>query len=162
MLDNADFLFEWGGDARNHLVELLDSLCSTEKHLKLLITSEHKLLRDTSKRFSGDGSEVVVRVKPLKDADAANFLNENLPRHFTKTELQIPTGVPCTPKTITYAIQNHPTLREVLTSAQGHPGTLVRGFCDGSWRTERTGSTAVVKRSHRLSRLLVFRQCCVR
>ena len=131
VLDNADSLFETGGEARDRVVELLSYLCSTGGHLKLLVTSEHELLRDTKQRFRGDGSEVVVKVEPLKDADAATFLNENLPQPFKKTWLGLNPRAPCTPADIASAIQNHPVLKEVLGEAQGHPGTLVRGGCDG-------------------------------
>jgi len=110
-------------------VELLRYLCSSTEEglkLKLLVTSEQKLLRGTKQRFRRERSEVVVKVKPLNDADAAKFLDEKLPRPLSKRWLGIQDLVPCTNEHITNAIQDHPTLKELLRVAEGHPGTLVR------------------------------------
>lgn len=63
VLEDADSLFEGGGDARDRLIILLSNLCSMGEHLKLLVTSEQSLLRETNARFR-HGSE---RVSCLSD-----------------------------------------------------------------------------------------------
>lgn len=58
VLEDVDSLFEGGGDARDRLITLLSDLCSMGEHLKLMVTSEQSLLRDTNARFR-HGSEKV-------------------------------------------------------------------------------------------------------
>lgn len=58
MLEDVDSLFEAGGDARDRVLKLLSNLCSKGEHLKLLVTSEQSLQRDTNERFR-HGSERV-------------------------------------------------------------------------------------------------------
>ena len=126
VLENADALLERGGDARDRLVEVLASLCSKgdEKRLKLLVTSEQRLLPETHERFR-DGSEVEAKVEPLEPGDATEFLIDELPRKFTKNELRLPKRVPLTKEIVNDAVQKHPELMDVIK--EGHPGTLVRG-----------------------------------
>lgn len=130
MLENADALFERGGDARDRLVELLSSLCSKgqRERLKLLVTSEHRLLLETHERFR-DGSEVEAKIEPLKPVDASKFLIDKLPRNFTRSELGLQPKVPLTNEVIRNAVQNHPKLLDVIK--EGHPGTLVRDIVRG-------------------------------
>ncbi len=157
VLEDADALFKRGRDSRDRLVELLGYLCSRGGHLKLLVTSGQELLRDTHQRFNGDGSEVVVNIEPLRDADAAKFLNEKLPRPFSKTWLGLHPRAPCTPEDITNAIQNHSVLKEVLKEAQGHPGTLVRGAVTA---VEREEDSAGLGSGHACSFFIALRVCC--
>lgn len=125
VLENADSLLERGGDARDRLVVLLNALCSMgeRERLKLLVTSEQRLLLGTQERFR-DGSEVEAKVLPLKPEDASKFLIDQLPRNFTKTELGLQRFVPLTSEVIRDAVQKHPDLKDVIM--EGHPGTLVR------------------------------------
>ena len=59
MLDSADALFDGKGcEAGHRLVELLNSMCCARKHLRLLLTSEQSLLRETNIRFR-NGTEKV-------------------------------------------------------------------------------------------------------
>ena len=59
VLDNADALFDGKGCEVGHrLVELLSSMCCARRHLRLLLTSEQSLLRETNIRFRS-GTEKV-------------------------------------------------------------------------------------------------------
>ncbi|CAN0342051.1 unnamed protein product, partial [Ectocarpus fasciculatus] len=120
VLEDVDSLFEGGGDARDRVLKLLSNLCSKSEHLKLLVTSEQSLQRDTNERFR-HGSERVAKVKPLKDRDAAQLLMDKVPTRFTKKELRLSTHC-CTREDILKALEAHP----VLKAAEGHPGTLLR------------------------------------
>ncbi|CAM9719867.1 unnamed protein product [Scytosiphon promiscuus] len=119
VLEKVDTLFESGGDAKDRVLKLLSNLCSMGGHLKLLVTSEQALQRDTYERFR-HGSEKVARVKPLRPRDAAQLLVDNVPTRFTKKELGLPPD--CTRDEILFKLQEHP----VLQAAGGHPGTLLR------------------------------------
>eukprot|EP00903_Cladosiphon_okamuranus_P015149 g14007.t2 len=125
VLENADALLERGGDARDRLVELLASLCAMGggERLKLLVTSEHRLLPETHERFR-DGSEVEAKVQPLTPVDASKFLRDKLPRNPTKGELRLPIDCPLTDEMIISAVKDHPELRDIIN--EGHPGTLQR------------------------------------
>ncbi|CBJ30253.1 SH2 domain containing protein [Ectocarpus siliculosus] len=125
VLDNVDSLLERDGDAQDRLVQLLCNLCSIGDggHLKLLATSEHKLLSG-HERFRG-GTETVARVEPLETRHASELLMDNLPRNLELTELGLESGGLSLADVLT-AVQNHPVLKEVLEIAEGHPGTLVR------------------------------------
>ncbi|CAM9759163.1 unnamed protein product [Ectocarpus sp. 6 AP-2014] len=121
VLEDVDSLFEAGGDARDRVLKLLSNLCSKGEHLKLLVTSEQSLQRDTNERFR-HGSERVAKVKPLKDRDAAQLLMDKVPTRFTKKELRLSLSHRCTREDILKALEAHP----VLKAAEGHPGTLLR------------------------------------
>ncbi|CAN0233456.1 unnamed protein product, partial [Ectocarpus fasciculatus] len=125
VLDNVHSLLERGGDAQERLVELLSSLCSRGGggHLKLLATSEHKLLSG-NECFHG-GTEMVVKVERLETRHASELLMDNLPRDFQPKELGLKSGG-LSLTDVLIAMENHPVLKEVLEIAEGHPGTLVR------------------------------------
>ncbi|CAM9791684.1 unnamed protein product [Ectocarpus fasciculatus] len=125
VLDNVDSLLEGGGDAQDPLVQLLCSLCSMGGggRLKLLATSEHKLLSG-NECFRG-GTEVEARIEPLETRHASELLMDNLPRNFELKELGLKSGGLSLADVLS-AVQNHPVLKEVLEIAEGHPGTLVR------------------------------------
>eukprot|EP00752_Nemacystus_decipiens_P002493 g2344.t1 len=119
VLEDVDSLFEGGGDARDRLIIQLNSLCSMGEHLKLLVTSEQSLLRDTNQRFR-HGAEKVAKVKKLRRRDAAELLVDKVPTRFTKAELGLRSN--CTRDDILDVLMAHP----VLEAADGHPGTLLR------------------------------------
>ncbi|CAM9674291.1 unnamed protein product [Ectocarpus sp. 4 AP-2014] len=121
VLEDVDSLFEAGGDARDRVLKLLSNLCSKGEHLKLLVTSEQSLQRDTNERFR-HGTERVAKVKPLKDRDAAQLLMNKVPTSFKKKELGLSLSHRCTREDILKALEAHP----VLKAAEGHPGTLLR------------------------------------
>ncbi|CAB1107063.1 unnamed protein product [Ectocarpus sp. CCAP 1310/34] len=125
VLDNVDSLFERDEDAQDRLVHLLSDLCSMGGggHLKLLATSEYKLLRGNG-YFRG-GSEMVATVKPLKMQHASELLMDNSPRDLQPEELGLQSGG-FSKADVVSAVENHPVLKEVLKIAGGHPGTLVR------------------------------------
>eukprot|EP00752_Nemacystus_decipiens_P002487 g2338.t2 len=125
VLENADALLERSGDARDRLVELLASLCAMGdgERLKLLVTSEQRLLTETHERFR-DGSEVEAKIEPLKPSEACQFLREQMPGSFKRSELGFSSRVPLTDEMIDAAVQNHPDLMDVIR--EGHPGTLQR------------------------------------
>lgn len=59
MLDAVDVLFEQGeGEARDSLVDVLSDLCYYSGQLRLLLTSEQSVLRETNRRIQ-NGSERV-------------------------------------------------------------------------------------------------------
>ncbi|CAN0110971.1 unnamed protein product [Ectocarpus sp. 4 AP-2014] len=125
VLDNVDSLLERGGDAPDRLVNLLQDLCSMggRGHLKLLATSEHKLLSG-NEGFRG-GTEMVATVEPLKPLHASELLIDNSPRDLQPEELGLRSGG-LSKAHFVDAVQNHPVLKEVLKIVGGHPGTLVR------------------------------------
>ncbi|CAM9461294.1 unnamed protein product [Ectocarpus sp. 13 AM-2016] len=131
VLDNVDSLLERGGDAQDRqdaqdrLVHLLCDLCSMGGggHLKLLATSEHKLLSG-NEGFHG-GTEMVATVEPLKTRYASELLMDNSPRDLQPAELGLRSGG-LSKAHVVSAVQNHPVLKEVLEIAGCHPGTLVR------------------------------------
>ncbi|CAN0387205.1 unnamed protein product, partial [Ectocarpus fasciculatus] len=118
-------LLERGGDAQERLVELLSNLCSRGGggHLKLLATSEHKLLSG-NECFHG-GTEMVVKVKPLETRHASHLLYGNFSLDTLPKELGLKGGG-LSFTDVLIAIENHSVLKEVLGIAEGHPGTLVR------------------------------------
>ncbi|CBJ30255.1 SH2 domain containing protein [Ectocarpus siliculosus] len=125
VLDNVDSLLERGGDAQDRLVHLLGDLCSMGGggHLKLLATSEYKLLSG-NEVFHG-GTERVAEVEPLETRHASELLIDNSPRDLQPEELGLQSGG-LSKAHVVSAAQNHPVLKEVLEIAGGHPGTLVR------------------------------------
>ncbi|CAN0532236.1 unnamed protein product, partial [Ectocarpus sp. 12 AP-2014] len=125
VLDNVDSLLERDGDAQDRLVQLLCNLCSMGDggHLKLLATSEHKLL--SGNEYFRGGTEMVARVEPLETRHASELLMDNLPRNLELRELGLQSGG-LSLSDVLSAVQNHPVLKEVLEIAEGHPGTLVR------------------------------------
>ncbi|CAN0514706.1 unnamed protein product, partial [Ectocarpus sp. 8 AP-2014] len=125
VLDNVDSLLERDGDAQDRLVHLLCDLCSMGDggHLKLLATSEHKLLSG-NEGFRG-GTEMVATVEPLETRHASELLIDNSPRDLQPEELGLRSGG-LSPTDVVSAVQEHPVLKEVLEIAGGHPGTLVR------------------------------------
>lgn len=59
VLDAVDVLFEQGGgEARDSLVDVLSDLCYYSGQLRLLLTSEQSVLRETNRRIQ-NGSEKV-------------------------------------------------------------------------------------------------------
>ncbi|CAM9707476.1 unnamed protein product, partial [Ectocarpus sp. 12 AP-2014] len=125
VLDSVDSLLERDGDAQDRLVQLLCNLCSLGDggHLKLLATSEHKLL--SGNEYFRGGTEMVARVEPLETRHASELLMDNLPRNLELRELGLQSGALSLADVLS-AVQNHPVLKEVLEIAEGHPGTLVR------------------------------------
>ncbi|CAB1101248.1 unnamed protein product [Ectocarpus sp. CCAP 1310/34] len=131
VLDSVDSLLERDGDAQDRLVQFLCNLCSMGDggHLKLLATSEHKLL--SGNEFFRGGTEMVARVEPLETRHASELLMDNLPRNLKLRELGLQSGGLSLADVLS-AVQNHPVLKEVLEIAEGHPGTLVRDEPDFS------------------------------